>query len=283
MNTEILEQQADQIEDFLHSRRLPSRVTGGNVMPRWIQFLLQPAPGISAKAIEHTARDLAQALNARSVNMTCRNGQVNINVPRADPQPVNLEKVMARIPAERVPLGTAALGLADDGAPLLIRFPSPEVQHAIILADEEAARSLLHTIAMSLAAWFPLRSVQLCGFDVIGPNTTGPLDLERHLRDRQRDGVRLPLIIVARRLEEVPANVIRTGAANGFHIMAHSTDRKAIAAQQFRVVLRQREDGDFDAEMDGGVIRFTPAEGDAPRVAVPVRVEQPRVIINPHR
>ena len=64
MQRQDLDQQADRIEMLLQDHRAPARVTGGNVTPRWIQFLLQPAPGIKVNKVEALSREIAVALGA---------------------------------------------------------------------------------------------------------------------------------------------------------------------------------------------------------------------------
>ena len=57
-----LDQQADRIEKVLRDYKAPARVTGGTVTPRWIQFLLQAAPGIRINKVESLSHEIALAL-----------------------------------------------------------------------------------------------------------------------------------------------------------------------------------------------------------------------------
>ncbi|HEY4691258.1 MAG TPA: FtsK/SpoIIIE domain-containing protein [Anaerolineae bacterium] len=51
-----------------------------------------------------------------------------------------------------MPLGTAVLGLADDGAPLLLRLPSPDVAHVLVAGTTGSGKTaLVQTILLSLA------------------------------------------------------------------------------------------------------------------------------------
>jgi S-DNA-T family DNA segregation ATPase FtsK/SpoIIIE len=85
--------------------------------------------------------------------------------------------------AERqaIPFGTALLGLADDGAPLLVRLPSPQVAHILIAGTTGSGKSALaQTIISSLA--MNHRPSQL-GFVLIDPKKRafGPLAGLPHL------------------------------------------------------------------------------------------------------
>ena len=49
---QVLEFQADQIEMVLSSHRVPGRVTGGVVTPRWISYQVWPEVSTTAPATE---------------------------------------------------------------------------------------------------------------------------------------------------------------------------------------------------------------------------------------
>src|SRR5512143_2558335 len=110
MQRQQLELQADRIEMVLRDYKAPARVTGGNVTPRWVQFLLQTAPGIKVNKVESLSREIALALGAPNARVTTQGGAVRIDVPRTDPQPVKLLNLCARLPSSRIPFGTAVLG-----------------------------------------------------------------------------------------------------------------------------------------------------------------------------
>jgi len=104
---------------------------------------------------------------------------VAIEVPRDDPQPVRLlplfRQLTGRGPStnpsassgqapsaalrtgpgqapETIPPITATLGLAEDGAPLLIRLPSPDVAHILVAGTTGSGKTaLLQTMILSLA------------------------------------------------------------------------------------------------------------------------------------
>ncbi len=169
MQRQELELKADQIEMVLHQYKAPGRVTGGNVTPRWIQFLLQTAPGVKVNRVESLSREIALALGTQTARVTTQGNAVRIDVPRTDPQPVKLMGLCGRIPAERIPAGTALLGLADDGAPLLIRLPSPEVAHVLVAGTTGSGKTaLLQSMIASLALWNHRKQLQFVLIDPKG-------------------------------------------------------------------------------------------------------------------
>lgn len=185
MQRQELEMKADQIEMVLHQYKAPGRVTGGNVTPRWIQFLLQTAPGVRLNRVESLSREIALALGSQTARVTTQGNAVRIDVPRTDPQPVKLLGLCGRIPTERVPAGTALLGLADDGAPLLIRLPSPEVAHVLVAGTTGSGKTaLLQSMIASLALLNHRKQLQ---FVLIDPKSRAfdPLKSLPHLLNKE--------------------------------------------------------------------------------------------------
>lgn len=169
MRRQELDMQADRIEMLLQNYKAPARVTGGNVTPRWIQFLLQPAPGIKVNKVEALSREIALALGAPTARVRTDGGAVKVEVPRADPQPVKLLPLCARLPQAYIPFGTAVLGLADDGAPLLVRLPSPDVAHVLVAGTTGSGKSaLVQTMITSLALMHHRRQLQFVLIDPKG-------------------------------------------------------------------------------------------------------------------
>ncbi len=185
MQRQELEFKADQIEMVLHQHKAPGRVTGGNVTPRWIQFLLQTAPGVKVNRVESLSREIALALGTQTARVTTQGTAVRIDVPRTDPQPVKLMTLCGRIPAERIPAGTALLGLADDGAPLLIRLPSPEVAHVLVAGTTGSGKTaLLQSMIASLALWNHRKQLQFVLIDPKG-RAFEPLKTLPHLLSKE--------------------------------------------------------------------------------------------------
>ena len=87
---QALEYQADQIEMVLASHRVPARVTGGMVTPRWIRYQTVPELTTKVSRINALAEEIALRLGAPSVRIARQGATVQIDVPRTDAQTVRL-------------------------------------------------------------------------------------------------------------------------------------------------------------------------------------------------
>jgi len=156
-----LELQSDRIEMVLTTHKAPARVTGGVVTPRAVQFHLAPLLGTKINRVQSLAEELALALGVSSVRVSRQGGSMQLEIPRDDARPVKLLALMAtltgssaslpRAPSD-IPPATAMLGLCDDGAPLLLRLPSPDVAHVLIAGCTGSGKTALsQTIILSLA------------------------------------------------------------------------------------------------------------------------------------
>jgi S-DNA-T family DNA segregation ATPase FtsK/SpoIIIE len=161
---QFLEYQANQIELLLASHRLPVRITGGVITPRWVQF--QATPEISARVsrIVALSEEIALHLAAPSVRITRQGPALHIEVPRADAQPVHLLSLSAQL--AEMPRQSALLGLAESGAPLLLRLSSPDVAHVLIAGTTGSGKTaLVRSMALSLAMRNRLGEVQMLFID----------------------------------------------------------------------------------------------------------------------
>ncbi|MGD9029220.1 MAG: DNA translocase FtsK, partial [Anaerolineae bacterium] len=146
-----LEFQADRIEMVLQMHKIPARVTGGTVTPRWVRFQVLPAVGARISKIKRLSEELAAALDATNCRVARRGAAVDVEIPRDDPQPVRLMPLYRELDREGVPPLTAILGLAGDGVPLLIRLPSPEVAHVLVAGTTGSGKTvLLQSLVLSL-------------------------------------------------------------------------------------------------------------------------------------
>jgi len=149
-----LEFQADRIEAVLTMHKVPARVTGGTVTPRWVRFQVLPAVGAKISKIKGLSEELAAALDAPSCRVSRRGAAVAVEVPRDDPSSVRLLPLFRQLEDddEGIPPLTAVLGLDEDGVPLLIRLPSPDVAHILVAGTTGSGKTvLLQTMILSLA------------------------------------------------------------------------------------------------------------------------------------
>ena len=163
-----LEFQADRIEAVLALHKVPAHVTGGTVTPRWVRFQVLPALGARISRIKGLSEELAAALDTPNCRVNRCGAAVMVEVPRDDPQPVRLlplyhqltnPQSAIRNPQSPIPPLTAILGLAEDGAPLLIRLPSPDVAHILVAGTTGSGKTvLLQAIILSLALSNPAPS-----------------------------------------------------------------------------------------------------------------------------
>jgi S-DNA-T family DNA segregation ATPase FtsK/SpoIIIE len=146
----ILEAQSNTIEHILATHRAPARVCGGTVTPRWVRFQILPAQGVRIAQIEARRAELAAGLDVPSVRLSQRGAALALEVPRDDPRPVRLLPMLEQL--RELPPDVAALGLAEDGHPLLIRLPSPDVAHMLVAGTTGSGKTvLLQAIVLSLA------------------------------------------------------------------------------------------------------------------------------------
>jgi S-DNA-T family DNA segregation ATPase FtsK/SpoIIIE len=233
-NRQVLEFQSQRIEAVLAHHKVPAQVTGGLIAPRWIRFKLLPAVGTRVSKIKGLAEELALALDSDSCRVSRHAGSVAIEIPRSDPQPLGLLPLQRRLARrDAIPFGSAVLGLADDGLPLLVRLPSPQVAHLLIAGTTGSGKSALaKTIITSLALRH--RPSQI-GLVLIDPKRHGfgPLAGLPHLlrpvlsvpdeaahtlqrlvqlmlaRDASRDGSNAPRVVVV--IDELADLLMMTG------------------------------------------------------------------------
>lgn len=180
-NRDYLNFQADRIERVLASHRVPVRVHGGTVSPRWIRFLLTPALGAKVATVRNLSEELAMALGAPDVRVARDGEALAVEMPRPDAEPVRLLPLMRSLSS--LPLLTACLGLADDGRPLLLRLPSPDVAHVLVAGTTGSGKTeLIRTMLVSLALTNRQSKMQIA---LIDPKSRGfaPLAGLPHLID----------------------------------------------------------------------------------------------------
>lgn len=163
LTQEYLEFQADRIEQVLASHKVPVRVDGGKIAPRWLRFMVATAPGARLSLVRNLSEEIALALGAENVRITREGHSVAVEVPRPNPEPVLLLPMLRGL---NPPPHTACLGLAEDGRPLLMRLSSPDVAHVLVAGATGSGKTeLMRAIAVSLALTNRQRHLQFALID----------------------------------------------------------------------------------------------------------------------
>jgi S-DNA-T family DNA segregation ATPase FtsK/SpoIIIE len=214
---DFLNFQCDRIERVLASHKVPVRVHGGTVSPRWIRFHMTPAIGARIATVRNLSEELALALGAQDVRVSRQGEALAVEVPRPDAEPVRLLPLLKSIGG--VPPLTACLGLAEDGRPLMVRLPSPEVAHILVAGTTGSGKTdLMRAVLSSLALHNRQSKLQIVLIDPKGRGF-GPLAALPHTVDdlasdpisartllnkmvaemerRDREGVSSPHIVIA--------------------------------------------------------------------------------------
>ena len=167
MNYSALNLQAQQIEMVLSSHRIASRVLGGTVTPHTVRFRLATRMGTRLAQIQRLSEELALCLQAPSCRVVRDKGTVSLEVPRPDPSTVELLDLCGRL--DDAPPCSPLLGLDEQGTPLLLNLPSPDVAHALICGTTGSGKTALaRAMALSLAVHNAQRQVQLLLIDPKG-------------------------------------------------------------------------------------------------------------------
>lgn len=141
--------QSDRIERVLAAHRMPVRVSGGTVTPRWIRFELIPALGARVNGIRNLSEELALALGAPSVRLARHGDRLTLELPRPNPPTVTLADLLNQVTPW--PRDCAALGLGEDGWPVLLKLSAPEVAHVLVAGTTGSGKTeLLRAMLASL-------------------------------------------------------------------------------------------------------------------------------------
>lgn len=169
-----LEAQSNLIDHIFASHKVPARVQGGSVSPRWVRYHLSTAPTAKISLVRNLSEELALALGSSSVRIA-RDGQtLALEVPTTQEAQVFLLDLLAEI--ARPPAISSCLGLASDGRPLLLRLPSADVAHVLVAGTTGSGKTeLLRTMIWSLALTNRQSQLQLV---LIDPKRKGLAALE---------------------------------------------------------------------------------------------------------
>ncbi|NOZ48932.1 MAG: DNA translocase FtsK [Chloroflexi bacterium] len=164
-----LNRQADIIETVLESHKVQGRVLGGAVTPRFVRYDLSAALGTRVQRVLALRDEIAMSLGVTDVRVYRQGSAIRIEVPRARPATIPLLKLCRSL--KSVPPLTAVLGVGADGAPLLLRLPSPDVAHVLVAGTTGSGKTaLLRSIILSLALH---NSQRLLQFILIDPKGRG--------------------------------------------------------------------------------------------------------------
>jgi hypothetical protein len=186
-----LEMQADRIEAVLARHRVQARVEGGTVTPRFIRFRLVADGSTRVNKITALADEIAMELDRREARVYREGAAIQVEVPRAQPAPVRLLPLCDGFAA--TPPLTAVLGLEQNGTPLLLRLPAPNVAHVLVVGTTGSGKTaLVRSLLVSLAMYNRQSQMQLILLDPKGRGF-GPLSACRtrsaaspaHRRKRQ--------------------------------------------------------------------------------------------------
>lgn len=242
-----LNMQADRIEAVLARHRVSGRVRGGKVTPRFIQFQLVAQMGTKVSKVASLAEEIAMALGTSEARIYRRGGDINVEVPRSQPDPIRLCRLCNRL--NRIPSHTAVLGVEEGGIPLLLRITAPDVAHVLIAGTTGSGKTALaRTFLTSLAMYNRQSQLQLILIDPKGrgfgpllclPHVLGGLSstaeeakerlrwLVEEMERRDREESSSPVLVVA--IDEL-ADLVQTGG-------------KAVQAMLARLAQRGREAG----------------------------------------
>ena len=255
-----LNHQADVIESVLAAHKIPGRVWGGAVTPRFIRFDLTTAMGTRINKVLALREEVAMHLGVPDVRLYRKGDAIRIEVPRADAATVKFDAVRKRL--RRIPPLTAVLGVDEEGAPLLLHIASPDVAHILMAGTTGSGKTaLLKILLLSLALYNPQRLLQMAIIDpkarglsslaqiphLIRPIETDParavdllegLVVEMERRDRQK--LSRPAIVVAideladlrmvggKRVETALTRLTQRGREAGIHVIV-ATQRPTAA------------------------------------------------------
>lgn len=247
-----LEMQADRIEMILDRHKVKARVNGGTVTPRYVRFDVAASSGTKIDKIKALAEEIAMALGKREARIYRQGGGIHVEVPHDTPEAVRLLPLCQRI--EHVPPVTAVLGVEQDGTPLLLRLPAPDVAHVLIAGTTGSGKTALaRTLLTSLTMFNRQNDVQLILIDpkgrgfapladmphVLGQMATTPeealaclrwLVSEMERRDKQQ--VSKPVLVVAvdeladllqiggSQVEALLTRLAQRGREAGIHLVA---------------------------------------------------------------
>jgi S-DNA-T family DNA segregation ATPase FtsK/SpoIIIE len=159
-----LDLQAHQIDAVLERHQVEGKVTSGSIQQRLVEFDVQAPLSAGLERMRGLKDSVIAALGVRDVAVTKQDGRWRLQIERAYEPPVALTALLADLPD--LPAGTAVVGLADSGRPVLLSFGDKAVKHVLVAGAAGAGKTtLLRTMAISLALTNRQSDVQLLLID----------------------------------------------------------------------------------------------------------------------
>ena len=141
--------------------------------PRFIQFQVKPSAGTKVRKVQSLSEEIALELGTREARIYRSGKEINVEVPREEPEPVRLLPLCQRLAF--VPPQTAVLGVEESGTPLLLRLSAPDVAHVLVAGTTGSGKTALaRTLLTSLVMYNQPSEVQLLLIDPKGRGF-GPL------------------------------------------------------------------------------------------------------------
>lgn len=208
---EKVEIQADKIRDVLSSYGVLATVTGGTSAPRWAKFRVSPLPGTMADEIMELAVEIAAVLDVPTVEVSRRGVLVTIKVLNSEQ--MNVDTLLDSMNYYKCP-HTAALGVVESGAPLLINLDSAAGAHVLITGEERDGP--LSLMVASLIRWNEPSALRVA-------DANGQLEvLARGVTDGREKRVPLAVALVDGDLTGSPAalhTILESGPGVGLHVL----------------------------------------------------------------
>lgn len=159
----IMQAQAATIDAVLKQHRVPSHVGRSLATPRTLRYELTAEGAAPVQSVEDLAGEIAVALGASSAQVRRSNDGVYVEVPQP-PQALKLLPLCDQL--QRAPAVTAVLGVDNEGAPLLLRLPAPDVGNVLIAGMTGAGKTALaRTMLTSLAIFNQTTQIQIVLID----------------------------------------------------------------------------------------------------------------------
>lgn len=147
----LYEMQAARIEATLGAHKVPGRVWQATVTPRFVRFDVTTVMGTKVSRVTGLEDELAMALGASAVRINRDGGVLHIEVPRADAKRIVALRALLDKITTTIPPVAPVLGIDENGTPLILRLPSPDVTHVLIAGTTGSGKTeLLRAMLASL-------------------------------------------------------------------------------------------------------------------------------------